>query len=103
MGHALALARQSGDVNLVLDSLVTVAALAIGQGQSQAASQLLAFALYHRAIAQETRERAEQLADDLGGLSTEAQTWARENVDESATEEVVAPVLQRESARGIQG
>ncbi|MBN2001906.1 MAG: hypothetical protein JXA21_01010 [Anaerolineae bacterium] len=66
-------ARQSGDVNLVLDGMVTAAALAIGQGQSEAASQLLAFVLYQRAIAQETRERAEQLSHELGGLPTEVQ------------------------------
>ena len=94
LGQALTLARQSGDANLVLDGLVTIAALAMGQGQSEAASRLLAFALQHRAIAQETRERAEHLADALGGLSTEAQTWARENDDASATEEIVAQVLQ---------
>ncbi|MBN1147452.1 MAG: tetratricopeptide repeat protein, partial [Anaerolineales bacterium] len=98
LGQALTLARQSRDVNLVLDGLVTVAALALSQGQSEAASRLLAFALHHQAIAQETRERAEQLTDALGGLPVEAQTWARENGDESATEAVVAQVLQRKSA-----
>jgi tetratricopeptide (TPR) repeat protein len=95
LGQALTLARQSGDANLVLDGLVTVAALAMGQGQSEAASRLLAFALQHQAIAQETRERAEHLVEALEGLPTEAQTWARENDDESATEAVVAEVLMK--------
>lgn len=98
LGQALSLARQSGDANLVLDSLVTMAALAMRQGQSTAASRLLAFTLHHRALVQETRERAEHLADELGGLSTEVQTWAHENGDESATEEIVAQVLQKKSA-----
>lgn len=93
--QALPLARQSGDVNLVLESLVTTAALAMGQGHSEAASRLLAFALHHQAIAQETRERAEHLVKALGGLSTEAQTWVCENGDESAVEEIVARVLQQ--------
>lgn len=82
LAQALPLARQSGDVNLVLTGLVTAAALAMQQGQSEAAARLLAFALQHHALAQETRERAETLAAALGGLSPEAQTWAREVGDE---------------------
>jgi hypothetical protein len=94
LGQALALAQKSGDVKLMLDGLVAVAVLAMEQGQSEAASQLLAFVLHHHATAQEARERAAQLADELGGLPAEAQRWARENVYEPATDQVVAQILQ---------
>jgi predicted ATPase/uncharacterized protein HemY len=96
LGRALTLAQQCGDVKLMLDGLVTVAALAMKQSQFEAASQLLAFALHHRATAQEARERAEQLIEELGELPAEAQRSARENVHEHATDKVVAQILQRE-------
>ncbi|HNT76687.1 MAG TPA: hypothetical protein PKH77_16880, partial [Anaerolineae bacterium] len=95
LGQALPLARQSGDANLVLTGLVAAAALATQQGQAEAAARLLAFALHHRALVQETREHAERLAETLGGLSNEAQAWAQATADESAAE-IVNLVLQGE-------
>jgi tetratricopeptide (TPR) repeat protein len=94
LGQALTLAQQSGDVKLMLDGLVAVAALAMELGQSQAASHLLAFALHHHAIAQEARERAEQLTGELGKLPAGAQGGTGENGHERATEQIVAQILQ---------
>ena len=96
LSQALTLAWQTGDIQLTLETLVAVAALTIKRGQSDTASRLLAFALHHTATAREARERAEQLAGELGGLPDDAVVIARQWVREDALSEVVERILRTE-------
>jgi DNA-binding SARP family transcriptional activator/predicted ATPase/uncharacterized protein HemY len=91
--QALTLAEQAGDLKLALDALVAVAALDLALGRREAAARCVAFALAHKATAQESREWAEQVAAELGGVPPEAEAAARRWAQEDTLPEVIARAL----------
>ncbi|MEI2691383.1 MAG: tetratricopeptide repeat protein [Anaerolineae bacterium] len=64
--HALKLAREVSDLKLVLEILTPFADLLHRDGQRGDALRLLDFLLDQRGLSQEARERAEQLAREIG-------------------------------------
>jgi tetratricopeptide (TPR) repeat protein len=91
--QALTLAEAAGDLKLALDALVAVAALALALDRREAAARGVAYALGHKATAQESREWAEQVRAELGGLPSEAEAAARRWAREDTLAEVIARML----------
>jgi len=91
--QALTLAEAAGDLKLALDALVAVAALDLALGQREAAARCLAYALGHKATAQESREWAEEIRTELEGLSPEAEADARRWAKEDTLAEVIERAL----------
>ncbi|MDP1546372.1 MAG: tetratricopeptide repeat protein [Anaerolineales bacterium] len=81
--QALELARQVSDVQLTLDILVAVAALTVKQGRKEIALRLLSFVLNHAGSAEEARQRAVRLLEELGNPSlTEHGLWNQELIED---------------------
>ena len=84
--QALELARQVGDVQLMLDILVAVAALTVKQERKEIALRLLSFVLNHAGIAEEARQRAMRLMEDLGNPPlAEHGLWDQELIEDAVS------------------